>query len=186
VRIFDTYGPRMHQKDGRVVPNFIVQALRGEDITIYGDGAQTRSFCYIDDLIEAIIRTMNTSDDFTGPVNIGNPREFTVLQLATLVLQMVGLKSKLVFKSLPSDDPRQCQPNISLAKKRCSIGFQRSTLSKASKRPSGISGITWRSPDAIRPHAADVAPMGCLCNRPDVFLEFRLSAGMTETRGLRP
>jgi UDP-glucuronate decarboxylase len=116
VRIFNTYGPRMHPNDGRVVSNFIVQALRGDDITIYGQGTQTRSFCYVDDLIEAMIRAMNTSDDFTGPVNIGNPREFTMIQLAELVLKMTGSRSKLVFKPLPSDDPRQRQPNISLAK----------------------------------------------------------------------
>jgi UDP-glucuronate decarboxylase len=116
VRIFNTYGPRMHPSDGRVVSNFIVQALKGEDITIYGEGTQTRSFCYVDDLIEAMIRTMNTPDDFTGPVNIGNPREFTMLQLAELVLKMTASKSKLIFKPLPSDDPRQRQPNISLAK----------------------------------------------------------------------
>ena len=115
VRIFNTYGPRMHPSDGRVVSNFIVQALKDHDITIYGDGTQTRSFCYVDDLIEAMIRTMNTPDDFTGPVNIGNPREFTMLQLANLVIQMTGSRSKLVFKPLPSDDPRQRQPNISLA-----------------------------------------------------------------------
>jgi len=116
VRIFNTYGPRMHPKDGRVVSNFIVQALRGDDITIYGDGSQTRSFCYVDDLIEAMMRTMNTPDDFTGPINIGNPREFTMLQLANLVIKLTGSKSKLVFKPLPSDDPRQRQPNIEMAK----------------------------------------------------------------------
>jgi UDP-glucuronate decarboxylase len=116
VRIFNTYGPRMHPNDGRVVSNFIVQALRGDDITIYGQGTQTRSFCYVDDLIEAMMRAMNTPDDFTGPVNIGNPREFTMIQLAELVLKMTGSRSKLVFKPLPSDDPRQRQPNISLAK----------------------------------------------------------------------
>jgi UDP-glucuronate decarboxylase len=116
VRIFNTYGPRMHPNDGRVVSNFIVQALRGADITIYGNGAQTRSFCYVDDLIEAMVRTMNTPDDFTGPVNIGNPREFTMLQLAQLVIRLTASRSKLVFKPLPSDDPRQRQPDISLAK----------------------------------------------------------------------
>ena len=125
VRIFNTYGPRMHPSDGRVVSNFIVQALKGEDITIYGEGTQTRSFCYVDDLIEAMIRTMNTPDDFTGPVNIGNPREFTMLQLAELVLKMTASKSKLVFKPLPSDDPRQRQPNISLAKEV--LGWQPTT-----------------------------------------------------------
>jgi UDP-glucuronate decarboxylase len=116
VRIFNTYGPRMHPNDGRVVSNFIVQALKGEDITIYGDGAQTRSFCYVDDLIEAMIRVMGTSDDFTGPINIGNPTEFTIRELAERILEITGSKSKLVFKPLPSDDPRQRQPNISLAR----------------------------------------------------------------------
>lgn len=116
VRIFNTYGPRMHPNDGRVVSNFIMQALRGDEITIYGDGTQTRSFCYVDDLVEAIMRAMNTPDEFTGPVNIGNPKEFTMLQLAELVLKLTGSKSRLVFKPLPSDDPRQRQPDISLAK----------------------------------------------------------------------
>lgn len=116
VRIFNTYGPRMHPNDGRVVSNFIVQALAGVDITIYGDGSQTRSFCYVDDLIEAMIRTMNTPDDFTGPVNIGNPREFTIRELAEQVIAMTGSRSKLVFEPLPSDDPRQRQPDISLAR----------------------------------------------------------------------
>lgn len=116
VRIFNTYGPRMHPNDGRVVSNFIMQALKGEDITIYGDGTQTRSFCYVDDLIEAIVRTMNTPDEFAGPINIGNPTEFTILQLAQLVLKMTQSKSKLVFRPLPGDDPRQRQPDISLAK----------------------------------------------------------------------
>ncbi|WP_100555065.1 MULTISPECIES: UDP-glucuronic acid decarboxylase family protein [Bradyrhizobium] len=116
VRIFNTYGPRMHPNDGRVVSNFIVQALAGNDITIYGDGSQTRSFCYVDDLIEAMIRTMNTPNDFTGPINIGNPREFTIRQLAEQVIAMTGSRSKLVFAPLPSDDPRQRQPNISLAR----------------------------------------------------------------------
>jgi UDP-glucuronate decarboxylase len=116
LRIFNTYGPRMHPNDGRVVSNFIIQALKGEDITIYGDGTQTRSFCYVDDLVDAIMRAMNTPDEFTGPVNIGNPREFTMLALAELVVKLTASKSKLVFKPLPSDDPRQRQPDISLAK----------------------------------------------------------------------
>jgi UDP-glucuronate decarboxylase len=116
VRIFNTYGPRMHPNDGRVVSNFIVQALRGDDITIYGNGKQTRSFCYVDDLIEAMMLAMNSPDDFTGPVNIGNPREFTMLQLAEMVLQITASKSRIVFRPLPSDDPRQRQPNISVAK----------------------------------------------------------------------
>ena len=115
-RIFNTYGPRMHPHDGRVVSNFIVQALAGEDITIYGDGTQSRSFCYVDDLIEAMIRAMNTPDDFTGPINIGNPTEFTITELAERVLELTGSRSKLVYRPLPSDDPRQRQPDISLAR----------------------------------------------------------------------
>jgi UDP-glucuronate decarboxylase len=115
VRIFNTYGPRMHPDDGRVVSNFIIQALKGQDITVYGDGTQTRSFCFVDDLVEAMLRTMVTPDEFTGPINIGNPTEFTMLELAELVLKMTRSKSKLVFKPLPSDDPRQRQPDISLA-----------------------------------------------------------------------
>jgi UDP-glucuronate decarboxylase len=117
VRIFNTYGPRMQPNDGRVVSNFIVQALRGDDITIYGEGLQTRSFCYVDDLIDGMVRAMDTPDDFTGPVNIGNPKEFTILQLARLVLEMTGSGSKIVFKPLPSDDPRQRQPDISVARR---------------------------------------------------------------------
>lgn len=115
VRIFNTYGPRMHPNDGRVVSNFIVQALKGQDITIYGDGMQTRSFCYVDDLIDAMVRTMDTPDSFTGPVNIGNPGEFSMLALAETVIRLAGSKSKLVFQPLPSDDPKQRQPDISLA-----------------------------------------------------------------------
>jgi UDP-glucuronate decarboxylase len=117
VRIFNTYGPRMHPNDGRVVSNFIVQALRGEQITIYGDGMQTRSFCYVDDLVEAMIRMMNTRDDFTGPVNIGNPGEFTMIELAQQVIRLTASKSSLVHKPLPADDPKQRQPDISLAKR---------------------------------------------------------------------
>jgi len=116
VRIFNTYGPRMHPNDGRVVSNFIVQALKGRDITIYGDGQQTRSFCYVDDMIDALVRTMATPAEFTGPVNVGNPAEFTMLALAELVLNLVGGPSRLVFKPLPQDDPRQRQPEISLAR----------------------------------------------------------------------
>jgi UDP-glucuronate decarboxylase len=115
-RIFNTYGPRMHPNDGRVVSNFIVQALLGDDITIYGDGKQTRSFCYVDDLIEAMIRLMATEDDFTGPINIGNPGEFTMHDLAAGVLQLTGSSSKLVFQPLPMDDPKQRQPDIGLAR----------------------------------------------------------------------
>lgn len=116
VRIFNTYGPRMHPNDGRVVSNFIVQALRGEDITIYGDGSQTRSFCYVDDLIEGFVRLMSSPKEITGPINMGNPGEFTIRELAETVLKMVGGNSKLVMKSLPQDDPKQRQPDITLAK----------------------------------------------------------------------
>jgi UDP-glucuronate decarboxylase len=115
VRIFNTYGPRMHPNDGRVVSNFIVQALKGEDITIYGDGLQTRSFCYVDDLIEGFVRLMNQTQT-VGPMNIGNPGEFTMLQLAELTLKLVGGKSKIVHKHLPADDPKQRRPDITLAK----------------------------------------------------------------------
>ncbi len=116
MRIFNTYGPRMSPNDGRVVSNFIVQALRGEPITIYGDGSQTRSFCYVDDLIEGMVRLMESPADFVGPVNIGNPNEFTMLELAQMVLAIVGGKSRLELLPLPQDDPRQRQPDISLAK----------------------------------------------------------------------
>jgi UDP-glucuronate decarboxylase len=116
VRIFNTYGPRMHPNDGRVVSNFIMQALRGDDITIYGNGEQTRSFCYVSDLIEAIYLTMQTDAEFIGPVNIGNPTEFTMLELAELVIRLTGSRSKLRFQPLPSDDPMQRQPDITLAK----------------------------------------------------------------------
>jgi len=115
-RIFNTYGPRMHPNDGRVVSNFIEQALKGAPITVYGDGKQTRSFCYVDDLIEAFVRLMATPDDFTGPVNLGNPEEFTILELARKVIANTGSRSEIVFKPLPSDDPMQRQPDISLAK----------------------------------------------------------------------
>ncbi|HUD00741.1 MAG TPA: UDP-glucuronic acid decarboxylase family protein [Rhabdochlamydiaceae bacterium] len=114
-RIFNTYGPRMHPQDGRVVSNFIVQALRGEPITIYGDGSQTRSFCYVDDLIDGLIRLMDSGPQFTGPVNLGNPTEFRILDLADLVLKMTHSSSKLIFKPLPQDDPKQRKPNIILA-----------------------------------------------------------------------
>ena len=119
-RIFNTYGPRMHPDDGRVVSNFIVQALRGDDITIYGDGSQTRSFCYVDDLVEALVRTMNTEDDFTGPVNIGNPEEFTIFALAEKVVAATGNSSKIVNVKLPDDDPKRRRPDIELAKEKLS------------------------------------------------------------------
>lgn len=116
VRIFNTYGPRMHPNDGRVVSNFIMQALRGDDITIYGDGQQTRSFCYVSDLVEGFIRMMDTPDDITGPINLGNPGEFTMLELAELVLELTKSSSTLVYKPLPSDDPTRRKPDISKAK----------------------------------------------------------------------
>lgn len=117
IRIFNTYGPRMHPNDGRVVSNFIVQALQNRDITIYGDGSQTRSFCYVDDLIEGMIRMMATSSDVTGPINIGNPGEFTIRQLAETVIRLTDSKSKLIYEPLPGDDPKQRKPDITLAKK---------------------------------------------------------------------
>lgn len=118
IRIFNTYGPKMQAYDGRVITNFVVSALKGEPITIFGDGKQTRSFQYVDDLIEGMIRVMNTDDDFTGPVNLGNPGEFTMLELAELVLKLTGSKSKLVFMPLPQDDPKQRKPDITLAKEK--------------------------------------------------------------------
>jgi UDP-glucuronate decarboxylase len=114
-RIFNTYGPRMHPSDGRVVSNFIMQALQNHPITLYGEGSQTRSFCYVDDLIDAFVRFMDTPDDVTGPINLGNPAEFTVRELAELVVQMTNSKSEIVHKKLPADDPRQRKPDISLA-----------------------------------------------------------------------
>lgn len=126
VRIFNTYGPRMHPNDGRVVSNFIVQALQGRDITIYGDGTQTRSFCYVDDMIEGIVRAMDTRAEFTGPVNIGNPEEFTMLELASKVIELTGSKSNIVYRSLPSDDPKQRKPDISLAERE--LGGWRPTI----------------------------------------------------------
>ncbi len=118
IRIFNTYGPHMNPDDGRVVSNFIVQALKGEDITLYGDGSQTRSFQYVDDLVEGMVRMMNGPKDFPGPVNIGNPGEFTIRELAEMVIRITGAKSKLVFRPLPQDDPKQRQPDISLAKEK--------------------------------------------------------------------
>lgn len=118
IRIFNTYGPRMHPHDGRVVSNFIIQALRGEDITIYGDGKQTRSFCYVDDLTNGMLRMMDSDDDFTGPVNMGNPNEFSILELAAKVIDLTGSKSQIKFMPLPSDDPKQRQPDIALAREK--------------------------------------------------------------------
>jgi UDP-glucuronate decarboxylase len=119
-RLFNTYGPNMHPNDGRVVSNFIVQALQGDPITIYGDGSQTRSFCYIDDMIDAFVLLMNMPKDFSGPVNLGNPNEFTILELAEIIISMVNSKSEIVFRPLPSDDPMQRKPDISLAKEKMS------------------------------------------------------------------
>jgi UDP-glucuronate decarboxylase len=118
IRIFNTYGPRMHPNDGRVVSNFIVQALRGQDITIYGSGQQTRSFCYVDDLVEAMLRMMDSEKGFTGPINLGNPGEFTIKELAEKVISLVGTKSNLVYKPLPQDDPKQRKPDIGLARSK--------------------------------------------------------------------
>jgi len=117
-RIFNTFGPRMHPNDGRVVSNFIVQALRGEDITVYGDGSQTRSFCYVDDMVDGLIKLMNSPDDFTGPVNLGSQAEFSILELAKIILNLTRSRSKIIFKPLPPDDPRQRRPDITIARDR--------------------------------------------------------------------
>lgn len=142
MRIFNTYGPRMHPNDGRVVSNFIVQALRGGDITIYGDGTQTRSFCYVDDLIEGMLRLMDSPEDFIGPVNIGNPGEYTMLELAETVLKLVGGTSKLVYQPLPSDDPKQRQPDISLASEK--LGGWKPTVALEDGLRETISYFRWR------------------------------------------
>lgn len=132
-RIFNTYGPRMHPNDGRVVSNFIIQALQGTDITIYGDGSQSRSFCYVDELIDGFVRLMASPDDFTGPVNLGNPGEFTITELAEKVVDMTGSKSKLIYKPLPHDDPTQRQPDITLAREK--LGWEPAiTLEKGLKK----------------------------------------------------
>lgn len=125
VRIFNTYGPRMHPNDGRVVSNFIMQALNNRDITVFGDGSQTRSFCYVDDMVDGIIRMMTTSNDFTGPVNIGNPNEFKIIELAEKIIKLTGSRSNIIFKSLPEDDPMQRQPSIDLAQKQ--LGWRPTT-----------------------------------------------------------
>lgn len=144
MRIFNTYGARMHPNDGRVVSNFIIQALKGEDITIYGDGKQTRSFCYCDDLISGMIALMDSSDEFIGPVNIGNPKEFTMLELAQNVLELTKSKSKIIFLPLPQDDPKQRQPDISLAKQKLNWTPKvelRDGLSKTIEYFRGILGV---------------------------------------------
>jgi len=133
VRIFNTYGPRMHPNDGRVVSNFILQALRQEDITVFGDGSQSRSFCFVDDLVEGMIRMMGAADDFTGPINIGNPNEFSILELAEKVISLTGSKSKIIYRPLPEDDPLQRQPDITLA--RDHLGWEPQTqLTEGLKR----------------------------------------------------
>jgi len=157
-RIFNTYGPRMHPNDGRVVSNFIVQALTGQPITIYGKGDQTRSFCYCSDLIEAFVRIMGTSDDFTGPVNIGNPDEFTIRQLAEKVIEMTGSRSELMFKELPSDDPTQRRPDIALAKQ--ALGWEPSIkleqgLEKTIAYFDGL--LKDKSPESLKTAVAGVA-----------------------------
>jgi UDP-glucuronate decarboxylase len=154
IRIFNTYGPRMHPYDGRVVSNFILQALRGEDITLYGDGAQTRSFCYVDDLVEGIIRMMDGPDSFIGPVNLGNPGEFTIRQLAEMVIELTNSKSKLVHMPLPADDPLQRQPDITLAQKH--LGWEpaiplRQGLEKTIEYFSSLDLSLYRKPT---PHTA--------------------------------
>jgi UDP-glucuronate decarboxylase len=118
IRIFNTFGPRMHPNDGRVVSNFIMQALKNEDITVFGDGRQTRSFCYVDDLIEGMVRMMNAPDDFTGPVNLGNPGEFSIGELAQKVVAMTGSKSRVIYQPLPQDDPTRRRPDIGLAREK--------------------------------------------------------------------
>ena len=132
-RIFNTYGPRLHPNDGRVVSNFIVQALRNQPITLYGDGTQTRSFCYVDDLIEGFVRLMASPDDLTGPVNLGNPGEFTMIELAEAVRELTGSRSPLVQAPLPQDDPRQRQPDISLA--RAALGWEPQVALRAGLQP---------------------------------------------------
>ena len=133
VRIFNTYGPRMHPNDGRVISNFVIQALAGRDITVYGDGTQTRSFCYVDDMIDGLVKMMSSPDDYTGPVNIGNPNEYSVLELARKILEKTGSRSKIAYKPLPQDDPLKRRPDITLAKKR--LGWEPATdLTEGLKR----------------------------------------------------
>ena len=151
-RIFNTYGPRMAVDDGRVVSNFIVQALKGEDLTVYGDGTQTRSFCYVSDLIDGLVRMMN-AEDFAGPVNIGNPEEFTVLELAEKILALTGSKSRIALKPLPSDDPVQRCPDISLAKVQARLGAQGGSWRKGWARPSSTSGRSWPADEALGRHS---------------------------------
>jgi UDP-glucuronate decarboxylase len=163
-RIFNTYGPRMHVNDGRVVSNFIVQALRGQDITIYGDGSQTRSFCYVDDLIEAMLRLMGTGDEITGPINIGNPGEFSMLELARKVIELTGSRSKLVFMPLPADDPKQRRPDISLAQQHLG-GWQPQTQLDAglARTVAYFDALLSRDATVLEfPRAAPAAPLARL------------------------
>jgi UDP-glucuronate decarboxylase len=155
IRIFNTYGPRMHPFDGRVVTNFIVQALQGQDLTVYGEGNQTRSFCYVDDLIDGIVRMMNGPDDFIGPVNLGNPGEFTMIELAKLVIELTGSKVKIVHKPRPADDPSQRRPDNSLAKEK--LGWEpkvplREGLTKAIAYFKSIDLATYRKPTSHDAH----------------------------------
>lgn len=156
MRIFNTYGPRMHPNDGRVVSNFIVQALQGQDITIYGDGSQTRSFCYVDDLIEAAFRLMNTTPDITGPINVGNPAEFTILQLAEKVLALTGSRSRITRVSLPVDDPRQRRPDI--AKARELLGWNPTVQLEAGLSKTIAYFDAWLAKSAARPASACRVP----------------------------
>ncbi len=153
-RIFNTYGPHMHPDDGRVVSNFIVQALTGKPITVFGDGSQTRSFCYVDDLIEGLVRLMNTSDEITGPMNLGNPNEFTILELAQKIMDLTASKSEIVFKPLPQDDPRQRQPDITLASRLIDWKAQVSLTEGLEKTIAYFDNILGTTRDA-RPFRAD-------------------------------
>jgi UDP-glucuronate decarboxylase len=182
-RIFNTYGPRMHENDGRVVSNFIVQALRGEPITVFGDGRQTRSFCYVDDLVDGLIRLMESPDDLAGPVNLGNPAEFSILELAQRVIKLTGSKSRIVLKDLPSDDPMQRRPDIGLAARRldwvptvmldeglrATIGYFRQTLGSVAPLPElGVHAPAAASrPHAASPLPADIAPSRLIPVVPD-------------------
>jgi UDP-glucuronate decarboxylase len=156
VRIFNTYGPRMHPNDGRVVSNFIVQALIGRDITVYGDGSQTRSFCYVDDLLDAMIRMMGTPASITGPINIGNPEEFTILQLASQIIEITGSRSKVVHRPMPQDDPRQRRPDISKAQEVLSWS-PRTRLKEGLVRTIGYFEETLRN-DSVRKNLVAQAP----------------------------
>jgi UDP-glucuronate decarboxylase len=149
-RIFNTYGPRMHPNDGRVVSNFIVQALLGRNITVFGDGVQTRSFCYVDDLVDGLMRFMNTADDVTGPINIGNPKEFTMLELASLVIELTGSRSRIVHRPLPQDDPRQRRPDISKANDVLAWAPQTPLQDGLTRTIEYFEGML--SDEAIRPH----------------------------------